>query len=94
VTTSGHEEIVKEAEISELKAKLSGYLATVRRGESILITDRRTPIALLVPYEETEDRLTIEEPTARLAGLKKIRGVQPRRPIAVVKLLRDSRDQR
>ena len=85
---------MKEAKISELKAKLSGYLATVRRGESVLVTDRRTPIALLVPYEETEDRLTIEEPTAPLAGLKKIRGIRPRRPIDVVKLLRESRDQR
>ena len=85
---------MKEAKISELKAKLSGYLATVRRGESVLVTDRRTPIAVLVPYEETEDRLTIEEPTAPLGGLKKIRGVRPRRPIDVVKLLRESRDQR
>ena len=85
---------MKEAKISELKAKLSGYLATVRRGESVLVTDRRTPIALLVPYEETEDRLTIEEPTAPLTGLKKIRGVRPRRTIDVVKLLRESRDQR
>lgn len=85
---------MKEVKISELKAKLSGYLATVRRGESVLVTDRRTPIALLVPYEEMEDRLTIEEPTAPLADLKKIRGVRPRRPIGVVELLRESRDQR
>ena len=85
---------MKRAKISELKAKLSSYLAAVRRGETIVVTDRVTPVALLVPYEDADDGLVIEEPTAKLRGLKDIKGVRPRRPIAVVELLRDSRDQR
>lgn len=85
---------MKRAKISELKAKLSSYLAAVRRGETVVVTDRVTPVALLVPYEEADDGLVIEEPTAPLRGLKDIPGVRPRRAIDVVTLLRESRDQR
>jgi len=85
---------MKRVKISEFKAKLSSYLAAVRRGETVVVTDRITPVALLVPYEDADDGLFIEEPTAPLRGLKKVRGVRPRRPIAVVELLRESRDQR
>lgn len=85
---------MKRVKISELKARLSSYLAAVRRGETVVVTDRVTPVALLVPYEEAHDGLVIEEPTAPLRGLKNIRGVRPRRPIDVVELLRESRDQR
>jgi prevent-host-death family protein len=85
---------MKRAKISELKAKLSSYLAAVRRGETVVVTDRITPVALLVPYEDADDGLVIEEPTAPLPGLKSIRGVRPRRPVAVLDLLREGRDQR
>ena len=37
------------AKVSELKAKLSGYLAKVRRGATVTVCDRQTPIAQLVP---------------------------------------------
>jgi prevent-host-death family protein len=36
-------------QIAELKNKLSAYLKHVRRGEEILINDRKTPIAKIVP---------------------------------------------
>jgi prevent-host-death family protein len=85
---------MKRAKVSELKAKLSSYLAAVRRGETILVTDRVTPIALLVPYEEADDGLVIEEPSASLEGLRNVRGIRPSRRIDVVGLLRESRDQR
>jgi prevent-host-death family protein len=35
--------------ISSLKARLSRYLASVRGGQEVLVTDRGTPIARLVP---------------------------------------------
>ena len=85
---------MKRAKVSELKANLSSYLAAVRRGETVLVTDRVTPIALLVPYKEADDGLVIEEPAAPPAGLKNVRGIRPRRPIDVVALLRESRDHR
>jgi len=40
---------MKNARISELRDKLSEYLAGVRRGETVIVYDRDTPIARLEP---------------------------------------------
>ncbi len=40
-----------QAKISELKNSLSAYLRQVKSGESVLILDRDTPVARLVPIE-------------------------------------------
>ncbi|HYM90245.1 MAG TPA: type II toxin-antitoxin system prevent-host-death family antitoxin [bacterium] len=40
---------MKQVRISELKAKLSEYLRAVRRGETIAVLDRETPVAQIVP---------------------------------------------
>lgn len=49
LTTSGHNVTMKEVRIAELKARLSEYLRAVRRGETITVLDRETPIATIVP---------------------------------------------
>ncbi len=43
--------LMKRAKISELKNGLSSYLREVKSGESILVLDRNTPVARLVPIE-------------------------------------------
>ena len=40
---------MRTAKISELKAKLSAHIEYVKRGEEVLILDRDTPVARLVP---------------------------------------------
>lgn len=40
---------VIRATISEVKNGLSAYLRQVRSGESVLVLDRRTPVARIVP---------------------------------------------
>ena len=40
---------MKTASISEAKNRLSAYIDLVRRGESVLITDRNKPVATLSP---------------------------------------------
>ena len=40
---------MKVAKVSELKAGLSKYLARVKRGEQVVITERGRPVAKLVP---------------------------------------------
>ena len=84
---------MKRAKVSELKAHLSSYLADVRGGASVIVCDRNTPIARLVPAEE-HPGLQVREPTRPLADLRRIRGVRPRRAIDVVASLRLDRDQR
>jgi len=39
----------KSAQVSELKAGLSAYLARVKQGEEIVVTERGQPIARIVP---------------------------------------------
>jgi prevent-host-death family protein len=42
---------MKAVRIADLKARLSERLREVRRGRTITVLDRDTPIARLVPYE-------------------------------------------
>jgi len=45
----------RTAAVSELKAGLSAYLARVKAGEEVVVTDRGTPVAKLVPIPRDED---------------------------------------
>jgi prevent-host-death family protein len=83
-----------KAKVSELKARLSSYLVRVRRGETIVVCDRSTPIARLVPYEDRPSGLVIRPPSRPRDELRKVRPVRLRRPVDVVKRLREDRDQR
>lgn len=44
---------MKTTSVSNLRAKLGRFLAAVRRGETILITDRGAPVARLMAVEKT-----------------------------------------
>lgn len=81
----------KTAMVSELKAKLSGYLAQVRRGAIVTVSDRRTQIARLVPFDGNSAGLEVREPTAA-GDLPVARRITLRRPIDIVALLRADRD--
>jgi len=48
--------------IAELKSRLSEHLRTVRRGRSITVLDRDTPVARIVPYESDGASLSVRLP--------------------------------
>jgi prevent-host-death family protein len=86
---------MKKAMVSELKTHLSSYLAAVRRGQTVVVCDRATPIARLIPYEPDEDDgFEVVPASLPVSALKKVRGVRPKRPVDVVRLLREDRDSR
>ena len=85
---------MRQTNVSGLKARLSEYLAAVRNGETVEVHDRRTPIARLVPIGEGTEELRITEPTRPIADLAKVKPPRLRRRVDVVRLLRESRDQR
>ena len=86
---------MKKAMVSELKAHLSSYLAEVRRGQSVVVCDRATPIARLIPYApDDDDGFQVRPASLPVGDLKKVRGVRPKRRIDVVRLLREDRDAR
>lgn len=46
---------MKTANIAELKNHLSAYLAEVKRGGEVLVSDRNVPFAKIVPLNYTDD---------------------------------------
>jgi prevent-host-death family protein len=94
VTRYSHNKVMKTTNVSELKAKLSAYLAEVRRGGTVLVYDRSTPIARLIPFQEEPDDLVLIEASAATSSLKRIKGVRPKKRIDLDKLLRESRGDR
>lgn len=46
---------MKTVSITELKAKLSQWIDTVREGEEVLVTNRGRPVARIQPVEGWED---------------------------------------
>jgi len=85
---------MKSAKVSELKAKLSAYLAEVRGGGTVVVYDRNTPIARLVPFHDDDDDLVITEASDAPAQLKRLKGVRPKKPIDVDQLLSELRKDR
>ena len=61
---------MKTASISEAKNSLSALIDRVRKGESVVITDRNRPVARLAPLEAG----TPESDASRLADLER-RGI-------------------
>ena len=58
---------MRPVQIAELKNKLSAYLNLVRAGEEIIITDRKVPIAKIVPLGSGD--LDLEEQSLIAEGL-------------------------
>jgi prevent-host-death family protein len=86
--------VMTTAKVSELKAKLSAYLAEVRGGGKVVVYDRNTPIAQLIPYPGEEDDLVIIESSLPVAELRKIKGVKPKKTVDIDKLLAELRADR
>lgn len=97
-----------QATVSEVKNGLSAFLRRVRTGESVLVLDRKTPVACIVPVShlrgsrKSEARLTRLEAAGIVARERPGTGSplevlgQPLRPHANVldALLEERRDGR
>ena len=59
---------MESAGVAQLKARLSEYLARVRAGEEVLVTDRGRPVARLVPVGYLPDD---EAELARLKAMER-----------------------
>ncbi len=84
--------VMRSVKIAELKAKLSKHLRDVRRGHSVTVVDRETPIATLVPYSSDAEGLTIRKPLRRKRSLQSVPLPRPLKlDIDVVDLLLEER---
>lgn len=55
--------------VAELKASLSEYLAMVKAGQEVLVTDRGQPVARIVPVARTEAGIPVHLLALERAGL-------------------------
>ena len=85
---------MKRVRIAELKARLSEHLRAVRRGETIAVLDRETPIAEIVPVRRPLT-LQIRVPAPGTPAPNRVRVPKPAaarsRAVDVVALLLEER---
>ena len=55
--------------IADLKARLSEHLRKVRKGQTLVVLDRETPVARIVPYG-TESQLAVRRATKKPRELR------------------------
>lgn len=75
--------MTSEVKIADFKSRLSEHLRSVRRGNEIVIKDRQTPIARVVPYEAPANRL-LTRPAAK--SFKEVEEMLAARPKKKIKL--------
>jgi antitoxin (DNA-binding transcriptional repressor) of toxin-antitoxin stability system len=86
---------MKEVKIAELKAGLSAHLATVRKGEVVIVYDRATPIARLTSIKEPqEDDLVIIEATDPPSEARKVKPIKRLKNVDVDRILAEMREDR
>jgi prevent-host-death family protein len=82
---------MKQVRIAELKARLSEYLRAVRRGETIAVLDRDTPVAQIVPVRE-RSALRVRMPAPGAPLLNRVRLPKPAKlNVDIVELLLEER---
>lgn len=67
---------MKQVRIADLKARLSEHLRAVRRGETIAVLDRETPVAQIVPVRD-RTRLQIRKPAPGAPPPNRVRLPKP-----------------
>ena len=82
---------MKQVRVAELKARLSEHLRAVRRGETVAVFDRDTPIAHIVPVEQAA-ALRIRRPRPGAPALNRVPIPRPlKTKVDVVALLLEER---
>lgn len=94
MTSSSHNGLMREVRIAELKARLSEYLRVVRRGETLAVLDRDTPIARIVPVTD-RPTLRVRKPAPGTPAPNRVRLPKPAAlALDVVELLLEERRDR
>jgi prevent-host-death family protein len=95
MTRNDYYMVMKNVKIAELKSRLSEHLRAVRRGESITILDRQSPIARIIPLESRGSPLVIRPRPARTVSLGRVPLPPPLKTrVDIVALLAQERGER
>ena len=87
--------VMKQVGIADLKAHLSEYLQSVRRGHTLGVMDRKTLIARITPSGPSDSVISVRQPAPSAPSLAKV-ALPPRLSIDrdVVELLMEERQGR
>jgi prevent-host-death family protein len=82
----------QDVQIAQLKARLSAYLREVRKGGELVVMDRKTPVARVLPYEQGPHRLERRPPLPNATHLRDL--ALPPFPVVVADATRFLREDR
>lgn len=68
MTSCGYNVVMKTVRIAELKSRLSQHLKSVRKGRTLTVLDRDTPVARIIPY--AAEPIEVRRATRGLRDLK------------------------
>jgi len=68
VTLYDYQMVMKTVRIAELKSRLGEHLRSVRKGRTLTVLNRNTPIARIIPY--AAEPIAVRRPTRRVRNLK------------------------
>lgn len=84
-----------QVKIADLKSHLSAYLKKVRHGDEILVLDRETPIAKLIPISASKPQLQIIRAKKPYAAIRDVvLPPPPQKSFDVLKYLEEERKDR
>lgn len=72
------------ATVSEVKNGLSAFLRRVKTGESVLVLDRKTPVACIVPVSHVREPHDTDARLARLEAAGIVARERPGSPLDVL----------
>ncbi len=72
VTSTGYYMVMKTVGIADLKAHLSGHLRTVKKGETLVVLERGTPVARIVPAADLRGGVVTRPPSRDLSSVKQM----------------------
>ena len=72
MTMTSHLLVMKTVGIADLKAHLSEHLRRVRNGESLVVLDRLTPVARVVPFGTGSAAPPVRRARRAFASLAKV----------------------
>jgi prevent-host-death family protein len=69
--------VMKSVRVADLKGHLSEHLRSVRRGHPVMVMDRDTPIAQILPYRSEPTNLAVRQPKPGVGKPKDFRLPEP-----------------
>ncbi len=86
---------VQSANISTIKAKLTSFLRLVKKGKEVIILDRQTPIAKLIPWnEKTRSGMGVQPPKISFSKFLEIKPSPLSSQVDSLSLLMEDRSKR